>query len=141
MADERPRAYALNADEGWTYRAGIDFMVKARERRPGPGFACLVYTTRAGEEPEDHTHDTEDEVFYVIEGEISFRCGDQTFDLEDGGFIFLPRGVQHGYKIRSERHVDLLVITAPPRNDAVVGGWGGFIGDLEQGEPQGSPPE
>ena len=125
--------YALAAGEGWVYRFGVEFTVKAGEVRMGSGVACLEYVTRQGEEPPDHTHATEDEMFYVLEGDISFRCGAETFDLSKGGFIFLPRGIEHGYTIRDENLVRLLVITAPLR-DGVSNGWGGFVADMELGQ-------
>jgi quercetin dioxygenase-like cupin family protein len=133
------RPYALKAGEGWTYNYGIDFTVKAGEIGGGPRLAFVEYTTRAGEEPPDHTHGTEDEIFYVLKGDLTFRCGDETFDLTDGGFIFLPRGIEHGYRIQSKSDVRLLVITSPTDGSA-AGGWGGFVADFEsQGELRRSP--
>jgi quercetin dioxygenase-like cupin family protein len=133
------RPYALKAGEGWTYSYGIDFTVKAGELARGPRLAFVEYTTRAGEEPPDHTHATEDEIFYVLQGDVAFRCGEDKFELTDGGFIFLPRGIEHGYQIRGKRHVHLLVITSPADKNA-VGGWGGFVADFEkQGELRQSP--
>jgi quercetin dioxygenase-like cupin family protein len=131
--------YALKAGDGWKYRFGVDFNVKAGETTPGNGAAILEYVTRKGEEPDAHTHATEDEMFYVLDGKITFRCGGESFDLEPGGFIFLPRGIQHGYSIPGEEPVRLLVITAPPRAGE---GWGGFVSDMEsgQGELVAKPP-
>ena len=139
MERERIRPYALKAGEGWTYNYGIEFTVKAGELGGGPRLAFVEYTTRAGEEPPDHTHASEDEIFYVLKGELAFRCGDETFELTDGGFIFLPRGIEHGYRIRSKGDLRLLVITSPA-DDSSAGGWGGFVADFEtQGELRGSP--
>lgn len=137
----RSQPYALNADEGWTYRFGIDFTVKAGEVQPGSGAAFLEYVTRQGEEPPEHTHATEDEMFYVLEGAITFHCGEETFDLEKGGFIFLPRGIPHSYTIRSEAPVRLIVVTSPTR-EGPSRGWGGFVADMEsgQGELIAKPP-
>jgi quercetin dioxygenase-like cupin family protein len=109
--------------------------VKASEVRESSGVAFLEYVTRKGEEPPDHTHQTEDEIFYVLEGAITFRCGGESFDLEKGGFIFLPRGIKHGYTIRSEDPVRLIVVTAPVRGGA-SGGWGGFVADMEAGQAE-----
>src|SRR5713101_6348718 len=78
----RLRPYALKAGEGWTYRFGIDFTVKAGEVQAGSGAAFLEYFTSKGEEPPDHSHNTEDELFYVLQGAVTFRCGQETFDLE-----------------------------------------------------------
>lgn len=122
-------AYGLKAGEGVTYNLGIDFTVKAGERQTTNGAAVVEYVTRKGEEPEEHTHPTEDEMFYVLEGRLAFRCQDERFEVEAGGFVFLPRGIRHGYMVRSDGPVRLLVITAPPRQRGK--GWGGFIGDIE----------
>lgn len=131
--------YALKSGEGRTYRFGIDFTVKAGERHPGRGAAMMEYTTRKGEEPPDHTHPTEDEIFYVLSGELTFRCGGQSFDVGDGGFIYLPQGIEHGYTIQSEGPARLLTVTFPTR-EAIGEGWGGFIADLEgQGELVAGP--
>lgn len=133
------RPYTLKSGEGWTYRYDIDFTVKAGELHPGRGAAFTEYTTRKGEEPSDHTHPTEDEIFYVLKGELTFRCGGETFDVGEGGFIYLPQGIEHGYTIQSEGPVRLLVVTFPVR--LVSGeGWGGFIADVErQGERVAEP--
>lgn len=133
------RAYALEPGKGWTYNYGIDFTVKAGELRHHIGLALIEYTTHSGEEPPDHTHATEDEVFYVLSGALAFRCGAETFDVETGGFMFLPRGVEHGYTIRGDADVRLLVVTAPTQ-DGGRRGWGGFVSDLERdGELRASP--
>jgi quercetin dioxygenase-like cupin family protein len=124
------RPYALQAGEGQVCNVGIDFTVKAGELGAGRRVAVIQYRTRSGEEPGDHTHPTEDEIFYVLRGALTFNCGGETFDVEDGGFVFLPRGVAHGYTIRSEGDVDLLVVTSPAQEDA-TGGGGGFVADLE----------
>ena len=131
--DSRMQPYALRAGEGWVYHLGIDFIVKASEVRSGSGVAIFEYVTKKGEEPSDHTHSSEDEMFYVLEGAITFRCGEETFDLDRGDFIFLPRGIKHGYTIRSQDPLRLLVITAPG-GDGSKGGWGGYVADLESGQ-------
>ena len=132
-SQSRKRPYALKADEGWTYRYGVDFILKAGEMQEGSGAAVLEYVTRKGEEPSSHTHATEDEMFYVLEGNITFHCADESFDLNQGGFIFLPRGIKHGYTIRSDKPVRLLVVTSPVR-EGMGGGWGGFVSDMESGQ-------
>lgn len=132
-SNNRTRPYTLQSGEGWTYRFGIDFTVKVSEIAPGSGVAILEYATQKGEEPPDHTHQTEDEMFYVLEGAVTFRCGGETFEVEKGGFIFLPRGIEHGYTLQSEGPVRLLVITAPVR-EGMSGGWGGFVSDMELGQ-------
>lgn len=81
-------------------------------------------------------------MFYVLEGSITFQCGEESFELEKGGFIFLPRGIEHSYTIRSEDSVRLIVVTSPVRESA-SGGWKGFVADMEsgQGELIARPPD
>lgn len=124
------KPYALKSGEGWTYNYGINFTVKAGELNPGRGAAIAEYTTRKGEEPDDHTHSTEDEIFYVLSGELTFRCGDESFNVETGGFVYLPKAIKHGYTIRSDGDVRLIAVTFPVQ-EANGEGWGGFIADLE----------
>jgi quercetin dioxygenase-like cupin family protein len=126
--------YAFKRGEGPTYSFGPNWIVKAGERDAGRRLAFVEYTTKRGEEPGPHTHTTEDEIFYVLSGEVSFRCGDdasaKTFDMEEGGFVFLPRGIEHSYTIRSEGDVRMLIVLSPA-DELASGGWGGLIGDLE----------
>lgn len=136
----RRRPYALTANEGWIYRFGVvDIAVKAGELQEGSGAAFIEYVTGKGEEPPDHTHESEDEMFYVLEGAVTFRCGGETFDLQKGGFVFLPRGIEHGYTVRGDEPARLIAVTAPVREGS--SGWGGFVSDVEsgQGEPIAGP--
>jgi quercetin dioxygenase-like cupin family protein len=129
----RNQPYALNAGEGWVYRAGIDFTVKASEIREGSSATFLEFITRQGEEPESHSHNTEDEMFYVLEGAITFHCGEEIFNLERGGFIFLPRGIVHSYVINNPDPVRMIVVTSPVR-EGLTNGWGGFVSEMESGQ-------
>lgn len=135
QVNSKKHPYALQAGEGWIYRFGVDFTVKAGEMQPGNGAACVEYITRKGEEPAGHTHQTEDEMFYVLDGWVTFQCGDEFFDLQKGGFIFLPHGLKHSYLIHGEEPVHLLVITSPARDES-LGGWGGFVSDMESGQAE-----
>ncbi len=45
-----------------------------------------------------HIHHAENEAFYVLEGEVEFLKGEHTVRAGVGGFVFVPRGVVHGFK-------------------------------------------
>lgn len=123
-------AHGLARGEGAVHNLGVDFVLKVSELTSGAGAAVAEYVTRKGEEPGDHVHEHEDEMFYVLEGEVAFHCGGSRYEVGEGGLVFLPQGIEHGYDILSDGEVRLLVITAPPR---ASGGWGGFLGDVERG--------
>ncbi len=42
-----------------------------------------------------HTHDKEDELFYVISGNLKIEFKDHTVNLGPNEFIIIPRGVEH----------------------------------------------
>ncbi len=50
-----------------------------------------------------HIHNSQDEIFYVIEGSYYFQAGDEKFTLAKGESIFLPRKVPHAWTQVSER--------------------------------------
>jgi mannose-6-phosphate isomerase-like protein (cupin superfamily) len=65
-----------------------------------------------GEASPFHMHTREDEVFMLIKGSALVWCGDQETQLAEGGIVYLPRNVPHGYRITSKR-ADLLMICTP----------------------------
>jgi quercetin dioxygenase-like cupin family protein len=65
-----------------------------------------------GEAPPYHKHLHEDEIFMLIKGTALVWCDDQQHELAEGGVVFLPKQVPHGYRITSER-ADLLMINTP----------------------------
>jgi mannose-6-phosphate isomerase-like protein (cupin superfamily) len=84
---------------GYVVRAGVglagDPGLKAS--RHSTGRALSVFETSIGAGPPLHVHDREDECFYVLDGELSIRCGDDAFDAAAGSFVFLPRGRPHRF--------------------------------------------
>lgn len=64
------------------------------------------------EAPPFHLHTREDEVFLLLEGEALVWVGDERHELSEGGVVYLPRNIPHGYRITSDR-ADLLVIATP----------------------------
>ncbi len=71
------------------------------------------FSAPVGQDPPTHVHPTEDEMFYVLDGSFTFQCGENSFEAEPGSFIFLPRGVPHGYTAHDGDRGRLLAITSP----------------------------
>jgi mannose-6-phosphate isomerase-like protein (cupin superfamily) len=63
--------------------------------------------------PPLHVHPDFDELFYVLEGELSMRTGTRTETVGAGGVAFVPRGVPHTFANRSDRVAHSLVIVTP----------------------------
>ena len=63
--------------------------------------------------PAPHIHTREDEVAYVVEGEINFQVGNQVFTGTAGDFIPYTRGQVHAFKNLGTEPARMLVIAAP----------------------------
>ena len=59
-------------------------------------------------------HAREDEIFYVLEGEALFQRGVERIEARAGDAVVLPRGIQHGFAVRSPQ-ARMLVLTADSR--------------------------
>jgi quercetin dioxygenase-like cupin family protein len=92
--------------------AGVagDPSLKASHRSTGGALSVLETRIEAG--PPLHVHDREDECFYVLDGELSIRCGADAFDAPAGSFVFLPRGRPHRFWAK-DQSAGLLLITVP----------------------------
>jgi mannose-6-phosphate isomerase-like protein (cupin superfamily) len=55
-----------------------------------------------------HHHETEDELFLVVEGKLLIKLRDRDIQLEAGEFVVIPRGVEHLPIAEQEAHVLLL---------------------------------
>jgi mannose-6-phosphate isomerase-like protein (cupin superfamily) len=55
-----------------------------------------------------HHHETEDELFLVVEGKLLIKLKDRDIELEEGEFVVIPRGVEHLPIAEQEAHVLLL---------------------------------
>lgn len=77
--------------------------------------------------PPLHRHETEDELFVVLDGEVVFHHGDQRTLAGGGGLAFLPHGTPHTFQVHSEtaRFVCVTAVHGErPRFDAMVAALG-----------------
>jgi quercetin dioxygenase-like cupin family protein len=74
-------------------------------------FALIEAVARRGNVPPPHIHHREDEIFYVLEGEIVVSVGDRTIKGTAGTMVFLPRDVPHSFTIESEQGRMLILLT------------------------------
>lgn len=51
-----------------------------------------------GAGPPPHLHHTQDEAYYVLEGELEVLDGEKTFTARAGAFVFIPRGAVHCFR-------------------------------------------
>jgi quercetin dioxygenase-like cupin family protein len=63
--------------------------------------------------PPPHVHSREEEAFYILEGEITFRIGDKRLAATAGTFANMPVGTPHSFKNESGRPARMLISVAP----------------------------
>jgi mannose-6-phosphate isomerase-like protein (cupin superfamily) len=62
--------------------------------------------------PGAHSH-PDDDVFYVLEGTISFFVGDRWFDAKKGSFVLAPGGTKHDFENRTAKRAGMLNVSVP----------------------------
>jgi quercetin dioxygenase-like cupin family protein len=78
----------------------------------GNHLALLEIHGSAGRGIVRHVHELEDEVVYVLEGELTFHIGEEVHRTREGSCLVLPRGIEHSYVVES-RLARLLVVVTP----------------------------
>ena len=42
-----------------------------------------------------HSHEHEDELFYILKGKLKIELRDKTLELKEGEMVVIPKGVEH----------------------------------------------
>ena len=79
-----------------------------------PGVSFFVTRTPPGGGPTLHTHPYA-EVFVVIEGQSTFRLGDEELTVDAGQVVVVPPGAPHGFTNRTQDV--LLQVNIHPRDE------------------------
>jgi mannose-6-phosphate isomerase-like protein (cupin superfamily) len=75
---------------------------------------CVYDTTKMTKGgPPFHFHYTQDEWFYILEGEFIFKIGDDIFNAKAGDSIFAPRQIPHTYARIGDVNGRMLVVYNP----------------------------
>jgi quercetin dioxygenase-like cupin family protein len=60
-----------------------------------------------------HRHTLEAEAFYLLDGRMDYRAGDDDYELYAGCFMYLPAGLPHAFRIRGDRPARFLAMVEP----------------------------
>jgi mannose-6-phosphate isomerase-like protein (cupin superfamily) len=124
--DPAIQGYGLSDGEGEArWWLGSLAIIKATGKQTGGRYTLVEVLEPEGADGPLHVHHREDEGFWILQGELTFRIGDATLKVGPGSFIFGPKGVPHSYRVESGP-ARLLYILSP-------GGFEEFI--LASSEP------
>ncbi|WP_276120150.1 cupin domain-containing protein [Pararhizobium qamdonense] len=84
----------------------------AESKDTGGAFSLFEILLKPGNEPPPHIHHSEDELYYVLEGEASVYVEVEEFAVKGGDCIFLPREKAHAFIVKSQRF-RMLFLTQP----------------------------
>lgn len=79
----------------------------------GRSFGIWEEIVQPGWGPPLHVHYGEDEMFYVLEGQIRIWCGEETFEAAPGATVVLPRGFPHRFENVGESAGRILIAVTP----------------------------
>jgi quercetin dioxygenase-like cupin family protein len=107
-------AITLGPGEGRVIQVpGHPITYKATTEGTGGAYSLLEVVV-AGEGPPQHIHKAEEEAFYVLEGEVNIKIGEETIRGTAGSFVLIPRGTVHTFWNTGPTHAKLLAIFSPP---------------------------
>src|ERR671916_1063857 len=90
--DGAARTFGLKEGEGnarW-WGGGLA-TIKATGKETGDLYSVVEVLEPQGARAPLHLHRKEDEAFYILEGEMTFRIGEETIKVRPGSFVFGPR--------------------------------------------------
>jgi quercetin dioxygenase-like cupin family protein len=76
-------------------------------------YALLEAIVPPGGGPPLHVHSREEEGFYILEGQISFKIGDERIVATAGVFANMPVGTPHSFTNESDEPAKILISIAP----------------------------
>lgn len=98
--------YALaDGDAEAIWFLGTLALIKGVGSQTAGALATVEFTHPAGFATPLHVHHMADEAFYVLTGAMRGICGDQEWAATTGSFVWLPRGVPHGYAVDGDEQL------------------------------------
>jgi mannose-6-phosphate isomerase-like protein (cupin superfamily) len=114
MAEASRGPIVLMPGEGRHYRmGGMSAVFKADQGETASRYSISEWWLEPHTQgPGAHAH-PEDDVFYVLEGTMSFLIDGEWVDCPKGAFVLAPGGATHDFQNRGDIRAGVLNITAP----------------------------
>ncbi len=108
------KAIFLPPNSGRSYAMGrISSVFKADGEETGNLYSISEWWLEPNTQgPGAHAHE-EDDIFYVIEGTMSFLLGTKWVDAPKGSFLLAPAGMKHDFENRTDERAGLLNLSVP----------------------------
>jgi uncharacterized glyoxalase superfamily protein PhnB/quercetin dioxygenase-like cupin family protein len=105
----------LRAGDGRSYDAGpMHAVFKADGAETDDRYCVSEWWLEAGQPgPGPHSHEANEELFYVVEGTMSFLVGADWVEAPRGSFLRIPAGITHDFENRSDARAGVLNVFIP----------------------------
>ena len=125
MTTPTSRAVILEPGEGERITVGASTLsIKAETATTGGTVFMSETELEAGfPGPPPHVHDRLHDMFYVLEGVLTFLVDGETIDARPGTFVCVPPGTVHTFTNRSDGPVRFLKLNTPAGFEATCASW------------------
>jgi mannose-6-phosphate isomerase-like protein (cupin superfamily) len=95
---------------------GTEVTFKVRSGQ-AEGASCTEWIAAPGFDTGLHVHERLEETWYVLDGELEFRVGEDAFQAGSGACVFVPARIPHGFANRTQLPAKFLLMMSPPTHD------------------------
>jgi mannose-6-phosphate isomerase-like protein (cupin superfamily) len=122
MADGAAEVIFLPPGGGRSYQAGpMHAVFKADGAETANRYCVSEWWLEAGDAgPGPHSHEENVELFYVLEGTMTFLAGKRWFEAPAGSFLRIPAGVTHDFENRGTVRAGALNVFLPGGFEAMM---------------------
>jgi mannose-6-phosphate isomerase-like protein (cupin superfamily) len=122
MADGASKVIFLPPGRGRSYQAGpMHAVFKADGAETANRYCVSEWWLEAGDAgPGPHSHEENVELFYVLEGTMTFLAGERWFEAPAGSFLRIPAGVTHDFENRGTVRAGALNVFLPGGFEAMM---------------------
>jgi mannose-6-phosphate isomerase-like protein (cupin superfamily) len=122
MADGASEVIFLPPGGGRSYQAGpMHAVFKADGAETANRYCVSEWWLEAGDPgPGPHSHEENVELFYVLEGTMTFLAGERWFEAPAGSFLRIPAGVTHDFENRGTVRAGALNVFLPGGFEAMM---------------------
>lgn len=129
-----PQYTVLAADDGLRLQSGPgrDLVFKVTGEDTGGAFDYFTVEVAPHGGPPLHVHHEQEETIHVLSGRYKVMIGEETFELQEGGFAYLPSKVPHAFLNLTDAPGEIIVVYTP-------GGGHRFYEELGPAARNGTP--
>ena len=105
----------LAANDGLQLQSGPgrDLVFKVTGEDTGGAFDYFTVEVAPHGGPPLHVHHNQGETIHVLNGRFNVRIGEELFELDEGGFAYLPSKVPHAFLNLTDAPAKIIVVYTP----------------------------